>query len=175
MKVRWQVFPKYLSASAHQIQVIEIFDVNFKVLGTPENGLKSNEVLSIVCPGLELIGYQVEGVVKVVRPVLFGESGKITKSYNVDGWDDRSGTVLEVEAGQTIENNRFALDIFKACSIQSARNLILAVPASYHPERLRNSNKPPKKPFDDVIKHVDSLYSSNRMELPLDSILVIGY
>lgn len=106
---------------------------------------------------------------------MFGENDKPVKSYNVDGWHEESGTVLEVEAGQAVENNRFALDLIKALSIQTARNLIIAVPANYFPERLRRDNKPPKKEFDEVAKVLDGLYSSGRIELPLESILVIGY
>jgi len=144
-------------------------------IGTPTNGLSSTDVLGTVGPGLESIGYVVEKGRRVTRPVLFGENDKPVKSYNVDGWHEESATVLEVEAGQAVENNRFALDLIKAVSIQTAKNLVIAVPANYFPERLKRDNKPPKKDFDEVVKVLDGLYASGRVELPLESILLIGY
>lgn len=174
-KIRWQVFPRSHLASAHQLLVIEIFEDEYPKLGTPQNHLSSNEVLSVVRPRLEFVGYQVEGDRRVKRPVLFGECGKPAKQYDVDGWHEETGSILEVEAGQAVENNRFALDLLKASSIQFARNLIMAIPANYHPERLRKSGKPPKKEFDSVLRTLDALFASNRLALPLESVLVIGY
>jgi len=49
------------------------------------------------------------------------------------------------------------------------------LPANYFPERLRKAGKSPKKDFDEVAKVLDGLYSAGRVNLPLDSILVIGY
>lgn len=174
--IRWQVFPRNKTASEHQIGLIKLFEDLTQQISTPKNRLQSNEVLAVLRPSLIEYGYQVEGKgEKVERPVLYGESGKKEKLYYVDGWDQSTGTVLEVEAGQAVENNRFAIDILKACSIQDAKNLVMAIPANYHPERLRKANKKPKKAFDSVVLTLDGLYSANRVQLPLDSILVIGY
>jgi hypothetical protein len=51
----------------------------------------------------------------------------------------------------------------------------MAIPANYHPERLKAAGKPPKKEFDEVVKVLDALFSAGRIQLPLISILVIGY
>ena len=175
-KIRWQVFPRNRTASDHQVAVLKVFQDLYGQIGTPHNRLQSNEVLAEVRLPLTEMGYEIEGPgARVERPVLFGESGKKDKSYNVDGWHETSGTILEVEAGQAVENNRFAIDILKACSIQGAQNLIMAIPAKYHPDRLKNSGKPPKKEFDSVVLTLDAIYSAARVQLPLDSVLVIGY
>ena len=174
-KLRWHIFPRSRSTTAHQQALIDVFRSVEESISTPENGLSSTEVLATVRPGLQSIGYEVETGRRVSRPVLFGENDQSLKSYNVDGWHEESKTVLEVEAGQAVENNRFALDVLKALSIQSALNLVIAVPANYYPERLRRDGKPPKKDFDEVAKVLDGLYASGRVILPLDSILLIGY
>ena len=174
--IRWQVFPRNKTTSNHQVALLGVFNRFCGEICTPLNRLQSNEVLGVLRVALKGMGYEIEGPgEKIVRPVLFGESGENEKWYNVDGWHEESGTVLEVEAGQAVENNRFALDILKACSIQGARNLIMAIPANYHPDRLRKEGKPPKREFDSVVKTLDSLYISNRFQMPLESILVVGY
>ena len=174
--IRWQIFPRNKTTSKHQVAFLEVFNRFYEEICTPLNRLQSNEVLGVLRAALKGIGYEIESPgEKIVRPVLFGESGKKDKSYNVDGWHEESGTVLEVEAGQAVENNRFALDILKACSIQGAKNLTMAIPSNYHPDRLRRGGKPPKREFDSVVNTLDSLYVSNRFQMPLDSILVVGY
>lgn len=173
--IRWQVFPRNRVASDLLRSVISAFEAELDKIGTPTNGLKSNEVLAVVRPRLEELGFVVEGSGKVSRPVLFGENDRPTKTYNVDGYHDSTGIVLEVEAGQAVENNRFAIDLLKAISIQGANHLVMAIPANYHPERLKSSGKPPKREFDEVLKVLDALFSAGRVQLPLTSVVVIGY
>jgi len=173
--IRWQVFPRNRAATALLRSVISAFEAELDTIGTPTNGLKSNEVLAVVRHRLEELEFVVEGSGWVSRPVLFGENDRPTKTYNVDGYHEPSGTILEVEAGQAVENNRFAIDLLKALSIQGANHLVMAIPANYHPQRLKKSGKPPKKEFDEVVKVLDALFSAGRVQLPLMSILVIGY
>ena len=173
--IRWQVFPRNRATSELHRAVVRVFESQILEIGTPENGLKSNEVLAKLRAPLENLGFRIEGKEKVARPVLFGESDRPAKTYNVDGYHQDSGTVLEIEAGQAVENNRFALDLLKALSIQGANHLVMAIPANYHPERLRSSGKAPKKEFDEVIKVLDALFAAGRVDLPLESIVVIGY
>jgi len=145
------------------------------MIGTPKNSLKSNEVLASLRSDLISIGYEIEGLEKVNRPVLYGESDKPLKTFNVDGWHASTATILEIEAGQAIENNRFAIDILKAISIQDAEHLVIAVPTNYRPARLKLAEKAPKREFDKVVNIVDSLYIAGRVKLPLTSIMIIGY
>lgn len=174
-QIRWQVFPRSRSTTDHQKDLLDVFEANYSVIGTPKNGHKSNEVLALLRLDLISIGYEIEGIEKVNRPVLFGESDKPLKAYNVDGWHASTSTVLEIEAGQAVENNRFAIDILKALSIQEANHLVIAVPANYLPERLKTATKPAKKEFEKVVNIVDSLYIAGRVNLPLASIMIIGY
>ena len=173
--IRWQVFPRNQPTNDLLRGVIGAFEAELDNIGTPHNGLKSNEVLAAMRPRLEELGFEVEGSGKVSRPVLFGENDRPTKTYNVDGYHELSGTILEVEAGQAVENNRFAIDLLKAFSIQGANFLVMAIPANYHPERLKKSGKSPKREFDEVVKVLDALFSAGRIQMPLKSIVVIGY
>ena len=173
--IRWQVFPRSQPTTLHQRELLAVFENNFSIIGTPKNSLKSNEVLALLRLDLVSIGYEIEGIEKVNRPVLYGERDKPLKTYNVDGWHASTSTVLEIEAGQAVENNRFAIDILKALSIQDADHLVIAVPSSYLPNRLKEAEKSPKKEFDKVVNMVDSLYIAGRVKLPLSSILIIGY
>lgn len=174
-QIRWQVFPRSQPTTVHQRELLGVFEEKFSIIGTPKNSLKSDEVLALLRLDLVSIGYEIEGTEKVNRPVLYGESDKPLKTYNVDGWHAATSTVLEIEAGQAVENNRFAIDILKALSIQDAEHLVIAVPTNYLPERLKIAAKSPKKEFDKVVNIVDSLFVAGRVKLPLSSILIIGY
>lgn len=74
--------------------VISAFEAELDTIGTPTNGLKSNEVLAVVSNRLEELEFIVEGSAKVSRPVLFGENDRPTKTNNVDGYHEASGTVV---------------------------------------------------------------------------------
>jgi hypothetical protein len=131
--------------------------------------LTSNEVLEIVRPGLERIGFAVEkdktssGKIKV--PVLFGLNGTFSKTFDADGFHQASGIVLEVEAGRAVSNYQFLKDLFQACMMQDAQHLIIAVRQIYKGNH----------DFDSVTGFFETLYVSGRMNLPLTSVTIVGY
>lgn len=61
-------------------------------------------------------------------------------------------------------NNQFLKDLFQACMMQDVEYLCIAV---------RNIYKK-KQDFEEVCRFFDALYSSDRFNLPLKGILVIG-
>ena len=73
--------------------------------------------------------------------------------------------MLEVEAGRAVVNNQFLKDLFQACMMHDVSHLAIAVRNVY-----RSSND-----FERLMKFFDTLYASNRLQLPLKGILVIGY
>jgi hypothetical protein len=76
--------------------------------------LKSNEVLELLRPGLELRGFAVERAGgKLPRPVLYGDEGTVVKSFNVDAFRSADGVAVEVESGSAVYNNRILLDMLK--------------------------------------------------------------
>ena len=73
--------------------------------------------------------------------------------------------VIEVETGQATENHRFLKDIFEACMMFDVEYLVLAVRNTY---RTHND-------FERIYTFLETLYISNRLQLPLKGILIIGY
>lgn len=73
------------------------------------SGLNSDAVPAHLRPGLEALGYEVEGgkakVQKIRRPVLYGEQGLERVSYEIDAWHEELGIVVEVEAGRGTMGN----------------------------------------------------------------------
>lgn len=142
---------------------------------TPKYQLSSDEVLREVAEKLVSLGYEVESgkskKQKIYRPVLYGKNGSIEKAFEVDAWDSRTCTVVEVEAGRGVVNHQFLKDFFEACVIQDAEYLVIAVCNAYKPP----SFKVPSSDFETVTTFMDTLYASGRLQVPLKGVLVIGY
>ncbi len=98
-------------------------------------------------------------------PVLFGKNGKVDLNFEVDGYSEKLKTVIEVEAGRAVSNYQFLKDFYESCMMHDVDYFCVAVKNIY-----RNSND-----FDKVCDFFRALYSSNRLEIPLKGILVIGY
>ena len=126
-------------------------------------------MLRIVSHDLKLAGYVVEegkaAEDKIAVPVLFGLNGVTEKSFFADAFHPEDGVVLEVEAGRAVDNNQFLKDLFQACMMQDANHLAICVRNTY-----RGNND-----FDKVFKFLDTMYASQRLVLPLKSVLLLGY
>jgi len=97
--------------------------------------------------------------------VWFGLNGKVDKEYRVDAYHEEGGYVVEVEAGAGMSNNRFLVDLFKACTIHDVEHLAIAVRNRY-----KGGND-----FNRAVAFIDTLYASNRIVLPLEEVLIVGY
>jgi len=64
-----------------------------------------------------------------------------------------------------VTNYQFLKDLFQACMMHEVNYLAIAVRNIY-----RGSND-----FEKVHTFFDTLYASNRLKLPLNGILIIGY
>jgi len=98
-------------------------------------------------------------------PVLFGQNGKIEKSFYVDAFNPNTKTVIEVEAGRGVANYQFLKDLFEACMMHDVDYLVIAIRRIYRE----------KKDFDTVLTFFETMFSSGRLSLPLKGILIIGY
>jgi hypothetical protein len=129
----------------------------------------SNAVLSVLRPGLEELGFLVETgkqkEKKINVPVLFGLNGQLEKSFEADAYHEAAGMVIEVEAGRGVDNNQFLKDLFQACMMHGVAEFGVAVRNRY-----RNNND-----FNRAMRFFDTLYASNRLRLPLEGVLLIGY
>ena len=167
--LQYQHFPKSVGITEDIQRVIKCFKDTYDQIESPKNKLKSDEVLKILRPHLEDIGFRVEAgkakAQKIPVPVLFGLNNKADRSFEVDGISSDKKIVLEVEAGRAFTNFAFLKDIFEASMIDGVEFLVVAVRNRY-----RTSND-----FDKIYKFLEILYISNRIVFPLKGITLIGY
>ena len=167
--INWMYYPKNKQLDDTSRQVVEAFRAIAAAVDSTSHTYKSDEVLSIVRPELESAGFEVEkskhsdDLVSV--PVLYGQNGKIEKSFEADGYHAASQYVVEVEAGRGVVNYQFLKDFFEACTMVGVDKLCIAV---------RNLYKA-SDDFEKVCKFFDAMYASGRLGIPLSGILIIGY
>ena len=104
MEIKWQYFPRFAAAPEHLKQAVLAFENAAHEIATPKHQLSSNEVLEKVADFLEEIDYKVERgksrAQKIYRPVLYGRDGSIDKAFEVDAWQESTGTIIEVEEAE---------------------------------------------------------------------------
>lgn len=167
--LNYQVFPRSIGITTQIHNVIKCFEKTYNEIKSPENELKSDEVLSILRPYLEEVDFSIETGKsknqKIHVPVLYGKNNIVDKYFNADGISNDGKIVLEVEAGRAYANNAFLKDIFQASMMHGVEYLILAVRNIY-----KNTED-----FEKIYTFLETLYISNRLVLPLNGITLIGY
>lgn len=167
--IRYQFFPRSRGVTKDIQNIIDCFKtVEYEIDSFTKN-LVSNDVLAVVRSHIEKHGFKVESGMsneeKIDVPVLFGQDNQIDKSFYADALSSDGRIVIEVEAGQATENHRFLKDIFEACMMFDVEYLVLAVRNIYRKH----------DDFQRVFTFLETLYISNRLQLPLKGILLIGY
>ena len=167
--LRYQLFPRSVGITEQIQEVIKCFELVYDKIKSPENELKSDEVLKILRCRLENIEFTIEkGKArgqKIHVPVLFGVNNSVDQSFEADGISNDGRIVIEVEAGRAVANYAFLKDIFQACMMHGVEFLILAVRNNY-----KNTDD-----FQKVYTFLETLYISGRLVLPLKGITLIGY
>lgn len=174
--INFQFFPRSHGVTPKIREIIECFKTVDKEKDASVH-LKSNDMLALVRPYLEQIGFTVEtGKAKdkqIYVPVLFSENDEVDKSFAADALSYDHKIVIEVEAGRAVRNNQFLKDIFQACMMYEVEYLVIAVLNEYS---FMNSGKQQVGYDYQAIKtFLETLYVSNRLQLPLKGILLIGY
>ena len=159
--------------------ILELFRKNRDKIDTTR-GLqkKSDEVLSIIRPDLTNIKFTVEkgkrNEDKIIRPVLFGEMGVFAHKYDIDAFREDDGIMLEVEAGRAIKGNAIYRDLIHMSLMVDAKYAVIAMPLSY-------KHKGAKSALVEVASYetgkrlLEAIFASQRLTLPFDGILLIGY
>lgn len=167
--MKWMYFPKNQRMPVTLEQLIKVFEECKNSIASNEHKLKSDDVLSIIKPGLERIDYVVErskaDVDKVKIPVMYGENGMPELTFEADAYNESEKIVVEVEAGRAVTNYQFLKDFYEACCMVDADYLCIAVREMY-----RKSQD-----YQKVCQFFNSMYISNRFTIPLKGILIIGY
>ncbi len=168
-KTRFQFYPANKKIPEHLESLIGAFEKNQEKISSQNHTMNSNSVLEILRSDLESAEFLIEKGKKfnekIRIPVLFGENGKIIKSFDVDGFHEETGTVLEVEAGRAVDNNQFLKDFFESCIMKNVNYCVIAVRDVYRKQ----------KDFEKVKDFFDSMYASGRLDVPLNGLLIIGY
>jgi hypothetical protein len=173
-QMQWIFFPKTSPTPTFLRESLKAFEkvhseIDSSKNDNNENRLKSDDVLKIVAPHLINLGYEVEcgkkKAEKISIPVLFGNEGKVEKSFDADAWHKDFKTVIEVEAGRAYANHQFLKDIFQASVMTDVDYLVIAVRSLY-----KGAND-----FDKISKWLEIIYLTNRIRLELKGILLIGY
>jgi hypothetical protein len=167
--IHWLYYPRSRKAPPLTLQVVEAFRSASTEIDSTHHKLPSNGVLAHLAPPLVALGFRVEvgrtlGQ-KIQVPVLFGLDGQFEKSFEADAYHEAAGFVLEVEAGRGVANNQFLKDLFQACMMNGVSEFAVALRNDY-----RGTND-----FERAARFFDTLYASNRLKLPLDGVLLIGY
>src|SRR5262249_46374692 len=137
----------------------------------------SDTALSHLRAPLVGLGFEVEAgktkAAKLRRPVLFGELGQESLAYEVDAFHPVEGVALEVEAGRGARGNAVYRDLIQTSLLVDARYLTLAVQLAY---RHKTAGKEVTvQSYRDTRNLLDAIYASNRLQLPLEGILLVGY
>jgi hypothetical protein len=170
----WRFYPSATEPPAWVSPVVTAFTAARQQLDSRLNsGVTSNDALAVLRPELVRQGFEIEAgkarANRIRRPVLFGEGGRPVVAYEVDGFHPQHGIVLEVEAGRGAANNADYRDLIRASLMVDARYLVLAMMLHY------GGGGTAIKSYDQSRDRLDAIYASERLKLPLDGILLVGY
>ena len=137
--------------------------------------MTSDEKLAVLRPALVALGYDVEGGKKAAdklrRPVLFGEQGSEDRAFEVDAFHGVEGVAFEIEAGRGTQGNAVYRDLIQTSLLIDARFLAVGVLIEYRFGRKGTISSDYRK----TISLLDAIYASDRLRLPLEGVLIIGY
>lgn len=175
--INFQFFPRSHGVTPEIKAVIDCFKRIEPQLEQENVHRVSNDVLALVRPHLEEIGFRVETGKgkedKIDVPVLFGENNEVDKFFFADALSTDGKIVIEVEAGRAVRNNQFLKDIFQACMMFEVEYLVIAVLNEY--KFNSGGRQAIGKDYHEVKTFLETLYVSNRLRLPLKGILLLGY
>ena len=170
----WRFYPARASPPAWVEPLVAAFaGVRERIDSHANTGVSSDDVLSSVRPRLDDLGYAVETskakADKIWRPVLFGDQGHARVAYEVDAFNAEHGVVVEIEAGRGAANNADYRDIVRTSLMVDARSLTLAMMLTY------SGGGVTVRSYEQTRDRLDAIYASNRLRLPLEGVLLIGY
>jgi hypothetical protein len=176
----WTYFPHNVKPPAWVAPLISVVDMAEVDVCTEveRQGLTSDAVLTALADGMRALGYEVESskaaAGKVKRPVLYGENGTSTVTYEVDAAHDEYGIVVEVEAGRGARGNAAYRDVIRTSLILDARFLVLMMPLTYRiaTGTARATSVPAYRDARDML---EAIYASRRLPLPFEGVLLVGY
>ncbi len=168
--IKHMLFPEYTELNSHLENIIQVFRQHEGIIDSQINKFKSNEILYLLRAELLQVNMLVEmgksNKDKIIVPISLGINYVGKKRYfQPDALSKDGKILLEVEAGQAVDNNKFLKDIFKASLMDQVEYLVIGVRNGYRG----------KNDFNTICNYLRMLYASTRIVLPLKGILIIGY
>jgi hypothetical protein len=158
-------------------QVVGVFALAEATVNSHKVGTTSDTALAQLRPGLVGLGFEVEAgkkrAEKLRRPVLFGELGGETQAYEVDAFHPELGIAMEVEAGRGARGNAVYRDLIQTSLLVDAEYLVLAVQQAYRHQQAGKTVV--VRSYEDTRNLLDAIYASQRLRLPLEGVLLVGY
>lgn len=137
--------------------------------------LDSDGVLQAMRPQMEALGYLVESgkskAAKIHRPVLFGDNGAEALTYEIDAFHEGLGIAVEVEAGRGAKGNADYRDIVRMSLLLDARYMVLLMPMVYR----YGTKNARAQAYAKTREQFSAIYASQRLHLPFDGVLLVGY
>ena len=178
MTSHFATFPRTEPPRDFVAEVVKVFHTHADAIGTValSKGLASDAVMAVLRDDLCKLGFKIEagkgGADKLKRPVFFGQDGKPSRQYEIDGYHPTWRCGLEIEAGRAWMGNAIYRDLIQAMVMVDLEHLILAVPMAY---KYMSANRATiSKDFENTISVADALYSHTRIKMPF-TLTVIGY
>jgi len=174
----WRYFPASDVPPQWVTELTEVFsEVQEKIDTAFVQGLKSDGILDVLCPGLQRLGYVVEtgktAIEKIERPVLFGDQGVPRVHYQIDAWLPDEGVVVEIEAGRGWQGGAFYRDLIRTSLIVGARYLVIGMMDQY--VFSSGGKKSAQGDYAKARDQLDAIYASGRLQLPFEGVLLVGY
>ena len=170
----WTYFPPRDAPPAWVEELIGVVTVAKPAIDSRSHtGVNSDSVLAEIRPGLLGLGYRVEAGKKrndkIQLPVLFGEHGVPPFHYEVDAFHESLGILVEIEAGRGWTNGAFYRDLIRGSLIVGARYLAIGVMLEYR------GGGGKQQDYRLCRDQLEAIYASNRLQLPLEGVLLFGY
>jgi hypothetical protein len=178
LQARFSTFPRTQPPAHFVSDVVSVFRAHLASIGTGSlsKGLSSDAVMSMLRADLCKLGFAIEAgktaSAKLRRPVFFGEDGRPSRQYEIDGYHPGWRCGLEIEAGRAWMGNAVYRDLIQAMVMVDLDHLILAVPLGY---KYTSGGRPTlSKDYESTVSVADALYSHTRIKMPY-SLAIIGY
>lgn len=175
----WSYFPRNTRPPDWAAELAGAVQTHAGEVSTVERktGLSSDGVLNVLAPELVALGYTVETgktkAAKIYRPVLFGENGVPSVSYEIDGFHEQLGIALEVEAGRGAAGNADYRDIVRTSLILDAKHMALLMPINYR--TTTGGRETSIHAYERCLNQFVAIYASHRLKLPFTGVLLLGY
>jgi hypothetical protein len=174
----FSTFPRTQSPLHFVPLVVAAFRAHGVSIGTTAlpKGLSSDAVMSVLRDDLCKLGFEIEAgkttATKLKRPVFFGQDGRPSRQYEIDGFHPAWRCGIEIEAGRAWMGNAVYRDLIQAMVMVDLDHLILAVPMTY---KYMSGGRPTvSKDYENTVSIADALFSHTRIRMPY-SLTVIGY